>query len=428
MQKAPADQRPPSALESLWPFFTGTFFSQLANNVLLVTMPVVLLRTSGSPANTAFIMTLVSLANSVGTLAGGYLLSLSSPAVLLAIFTVARTLVLSALSLLFLKTGAEHPFAVASLFILDNLMLGVLDTSRYTVPNTFAPGDEAAINRINSRYQLAFEIGTTIGPFMAGFMMLRAGLEQVNWLSPGVFLIAALSFMLIPTHAPEALLEAGSGESPSPSDRPADRSEASSPSVGTALRLLFADRKVRTPFLILLTLQYYRIKAVFAAVFATLLLGDESLSAWVVGMFGAGGMLGSVLYDRFHSRTAPSTWLRLSAMGLGVFALAWLPGNLYLMMAAVGIMVCTNVFSRLALQSSLQASLPGQGGGIIMGLNRFLIKISDAIVRGFMGLAFALSASPRGGFMAISAALIVLAVVHLVVAAGMTDGRAHAAA
>ena len=303
---AASSDHPAPPVPRLLALQSGTFGAQVASNSLQVTMPLLLLHLSGSAAITAFAATLSSALDAAGTVLGGWLVDRVGSRPVLLGTTIVRGAAVLALPLLALSTGLSVPLVLAA-YMAESFARGVADTARNIVPSELAGQDESRLKSILAKNQVWFEAGGIAGPLLAGLLIAGAGgaaAAGALWLAPGVFAAVALAYLGLPARGSTP---SASAQAPD-SGRPVFNGWTKWALAGTAL------------------LTVYPLKGLLPAVFAEQILHNPASAAWLVGLFGAGGLLGSLIYGRFSDRAGLKTWLAAGAVGTLALAAAFLPG------------------------------------------------------------------------------------------------------
>jgi dTMP kinase len=365
-------------------YLAGTFSAQLASNALQVTMPLLFLNVTGSAAGAAFAVTVGSAFDAAGTLLGGWLTDRVSAKKVLLATTWVRAAALAALPLL---GGLTLP-ALGAAYLTECFARGVADTARNTLPSELASGDGGLLKKILAKNQTFFEAGSLAGPFIAGLLIAGAGgvaASATAWLAPIAFAATALAYLAIPqvraSKDAEAVAPAAAPGAPAAVLGPWMRWAL----VGTALMTL------------------YPLKGLLPAVFAAQVLESPASAAWLVAMFGVGGLLGSLAYSRWHGKIGARSWFLAGAAGTAALGLAFLPGAFW--PAAVGVLLyaASNVASRLTLNALIQTRAAAGRAGAAMGAARFTANLTGLSVRFLAGLAFTAAVAPAASFWLIGA-------------------------
>jgi MFS family permease len=381
----------------IWAYLTGTFSARFANNALQVTFPLLLLQFSNSLSAVGFITALTTAVDTTGTLLGGWFSHYLHPRTLLIASTAIRSVILALIPSLWVAKSLTLHLAVG-IYLLDSLARGVADTARNTLPMMLVGKDKDALDSLNSRYQTVFELGAVTGPFLAGGLLVGFGALAANWLIPIAFAVSTAIYLMIPKTGRPSIQE---GE------------RNNEPTLRNSIGLIASKPDLRLPFIGILLLTLYPLKALLPALFADSILKAPEQAAWLVGLFGLGALVGSVLYSPVHGKISPPAWLRWSAIGVLLLATGWIPGTLLPMAVAIFLFALSNVMARLSMVSLLQSQIPQNAEGSVMGLTRCSVNLTSALLRFMVGLAFALALSSEHAFALVGAGLGLFAVLEL---------------
>jgi len=391
---AVADRLPPAPPSPrLAPFLSGTFLAQVASNALQVTMPLLILQVTGSPATAAFSAAVSSAFDAAGTFIGGRLTDRFGSKPVLIGTTIARGAAVLALPIL-AATGLTLP-AVMAVYMVESLARGVADTARNTLPSELAGKDQTLLRKILSKNQSFFEAGSLVGPFLVGALIATTGgaaAAGALWLAPFVFAGVAFAYLSL-----------------SPRILPA----AVPPKAEPQMNRQSFDGWTKWALVATALLTLYPLKGLLPAIFATSILNDPSSAAWLVGLFGVGGLVGSLLYGRLSDRAGLKTWLSVGAVGTITLAVAFLPGAF--IPAALGVLVfgAANVAARLSLNAAIQTRAPEGKAGSSVGAARFTANVTSLSVRFLAGLAFAAALAPAASFWLIGGGVLAIAAAQL---------------
>ncbi|MFI5347389.1 MAG: dTMP kinase, partial [Elusimicrobiota bacterium] len=388
---------PKSASPRLAGYLGGTFGAQLASNALQVTMPLLFLKMTGSAAAAAFAVTIGSALDAAGTLVGGWLTDRVRAKPVLIGTTIARGAAMAFLPVLALTGGLTLP-AVAAAYLVECFARGIADTARSTLPSELSGRDDGLLKRILAKNQSFFEAGGVAGPFIAGALI--AGLGGVAsaaalWLAPVAFAAVTLSYLAIPKTAAVA------AETPAPGAFQAPKK--------------VLDGWMRWALVATALLTMYPLKGLLPAIFATQVLHDTASAAWLVGLFGVGGFVGSLAYGRWNKSVGARAWLIAGGVGTVALAAAFLPGAFW--PAALGVLAfsASNVAARLALNAAIQTRAAPGAAGAAMGAARFTANLTGLGVRFLAGLAFTAAVAPALSFWIVGGGVALAAIAQLFV-------------
>lgn len=404
---SPRPVPPPSkAAPKLKAFLAGTLGVQVASNALQVLMPLAFLAVTGSAALTAGAVTVGALADAGGTVLGGRLADHFGAKRVLVATTVLRGAATATLVALAATSSMTLPFLGAA-YLVESLSRGAADTARSIVPSELSGGDPAVLKSVMARNQSFFEAGSLAGPFVAGGLILLsggAGTPLALGLAPAAFALVTLAYSFMPSSS--------SGRS-APSRAP----DAAAPDLsGRSLAALGS----------VALLSVYPLKGLLPAVFAGSVLGDPSAAAWLVGLFGAGGLAGSLVYGRLNGRVSLRSWLAAGAVGVGALGLAFLHPSFWPAAAAVLAFSGLNGAARLALNAEIQSRAGPGRAGAAMGPARFTANMSGLVLRLLAGLAFGAAVGTAGAFWLVGAGLAAASLALLALSARVTGAKAPA--
>ncbi len=393
---AESPSAPEGAAPKAWHYLTGIFMSQMAANALQVALPLVLLKLTSALSAVGFATALAGGMDALGTLVGGRLARHIHPKTLLAAAAAGRAATLALIPLFW--TGGLGLAPILGVYLADSLIRGVADTARNTAPMALVGKNKPALDKLNARYQTAFELGGLSGPFLMGALLSLTGLAAANWMIPAAFAAASGLFFLMPRGRADRILEPGQ--------------EIEHGTFLNSLRLIGKNPGLRLAMLATLLVTVYPLKSVLPALFAKNILGAPNDTAWLVGAFGLGGVLGSLLYGRLYKKIPAPAWLKWGAGGVLAFAAAMAPHAFLPMALGCLVFAMTNVMSRISVASTLQSNIPYGAEGSVMGLTRFSGNLMSAALKFGVGLAFAF-ASPVHAFMAVGLGLGLVAASQL---------------
>lgn len=384
-------------------FLGGVLLEQTVNGALHLAQPLLIARLAGGSLGTAaFFSAFDTAVHMGGSLAAGWPADRFGARRLLIAATFLRGASLALIPLLWLKGGLTLGAAMAA-YTFDALARGLSDTAVHALPLELAGRDGAALDRINARYELVFDVGAAAGPLLLGAALLRGAGLFVHAAVPAGFLLAALAFTAMPRRARPAALT-------SRADHPGGAIGGS----WRGLRAIAADRVLLAAALGAAALNLYPLRKLLSAFFAQGIMSLPAAAGWTGAAFGVGGACGAVLYAR---RGGSGVWW-IVAGGIGALALAlgWLPGTLTPMLAAAFLFALGNVGARLALTRRLQERTPPGLIGGVTAAARFAANGVSVLAKALVGAAFAFGGGPRAAFAAVGAGLAALALAQFALA------------
>jgi len=378
----------------------GVLVSQVANSALHLAQPLLILKISGSFGDAALFAAFDTAVHMAGTFMGGWPADRIGARRLLIISTLLRAAALAIIPIAW-AAGALTLYRAMAAYTLDALVRGFTDTAVHTVPLELGENDRDKLDRINSRYELAFELGGVAGPLMLGAFMLWMKGIAVQAVIPAGFAVAALVFVAIPKQPRQ----------------PKSREEARAGGTLSGLRLALTDKTLLLACVGLALLNLYPLRKLFSAFFAKGILHSPPAAGWLGAAFALGGVGGSVLYGRFPNMGSTAGWIVLGACGSIALAAGWIPAGFALMMAAAFFFSLVNVGARLSLTRRLQQATPLEAAGGVTAAARLGSNAASVLLKALFGAAFALGAGIRLSFAVIGTGIGLLALLQFVLAA-----------
>ncbi len=375
----PASEPPAPSRSGVKTYLASVFAGQIANNALVVSLPIVLLGMTRSLASLGYVTAVTTGMDMAGTLFGGWLAKSVSSRALLVGASAARAAALASLPVM-LASGAGLP-AIVAVFCLDAFSRGICDTARNTVSMAFAGRDKRALDWINTRYQTVFELGGVAGPLLTVALAVAKHPALSLSASAAGYALAGLGYLFSVPRGKTPPQGVGDLSRPAAAPKQARKSPFRDPFIRASL--LTTGLLSLTPAL----------KALLPAIFASSMLGSAGASSWLVLAFGMGSTAGSFLYERLSRRFGQGRLIGLAAAGAAVMASAWVPASFPIMAAGCLLFAAANASGRLAVTTALQARIPEGSEGPVIGAQRFIANKMSLVVRMLMGLAFTGSAT-----------------------------------
>jgi predicted MFS family arabinose efflux permease len=374
-------------------FLSGVLALQIANNALHLAQPLLIAELSGSLAIAAAVSAGDTALHMLGTFLTGPAADRLGSRRVLILTTLGRAAALAVIPLAAALGRLTLPVALAA-YALDAIVRGGIDTAAHALPQELAL-DAAGLDRLNARYELAFDLGAVVGPLLLG-LSLVARSSAAHAVIPLGFAGAALLFWLIPQ---------------AKADRAAPV-KAARVDPWEAVRLLRADRKLAWGCAALAALNLYPLRKLVSAFFAKAILHQKAAAGWIGAAFGLGGVAGSLLYARYGRRLPPKVWLGLGAAGSVLLGVGVLPGSLAAVAAAAFFFSLLNVGARLSLTTSVQAATPRAAAGRVAALWRSASNLVSVALKAAAGAVFAAKAGAGPAFAVLAAGLAALALLQ----------------
>lgn len=382
-------------------FLGGVLLTQIVNSALHLAQPLLMISLSGgSLATAAFFSSFDTAVHMAGAFAGGWPADRLGARRLLIVSTFLRGASLGLIPLLWLS-GRLTLIAAMTAYTVDAFVRGFADTAAHALPLELGEGDRAELDRMNSRYELIFDLGGVAGPLMLGVLLLDKKSLAPHVLVPVGFALSAAAFYFIPR-------------------RPRARAALGPKTDGgslAGLRLVLTNRELLLAALGVAVLNLYPLRKLLSAFFAKAILEQPHAAGWVGAAFGLGGALGAIAYGLRGGRGTGAGWVVAGGAGVLLLAVGWVPASLWPMLFAAFAFSLANVGARLALTRRLQERTPHGAIGGVTAVSRFAANGVSVGMKALVGAAFALGAGPRAAFAVVGAGLAVVAAAQFALAA-----------
>lgn len=387
-------------------FVGGTLVAQIVNNALHLAQPLLMSHLTGSLGWAAFFTSAETGIHSLGTFAGGWPCDKLGSRRLLILSTFLRGASLALIPLAWVTGRLTVPVAVIA-YTLDAIVRGLVDTAVHALPLELAERDRTELDRLNARYELAFDVGAVIGPLGLAVMMSRTDSWLPHAVIAGGFIAAALVYTFVPH---------GSG---------AKRVLAAKETGGSwdGLKLVLADPALRWSCVGLALLNLYPLRKLMSAFFAKAILMKPAYAGYVGAAFGAGGIAGSLLFSARGGRSGGRRWVAAGALGTLALAISWIPGALLPMVAGVFLFATLNAAARLSMTGVVQDATPLTAAGGVTAVARAASNGVSVGLKFLLGAAFALGAAPRAAFGLVGIGLAAVAAIQFALASRLTRAR-----
>ena len=399
---SPAPRRSPMA-----GFVGGTLATQIVNNALHLAQPLLMAHLTGSLGWAAFFTSAETAIHMCGTFVGGWPCDRLGARRLLMLSTFLRGASLSIIPVAWAAGRLTIPVAVVA-YTLDAIVRGLVDTSVHALPLDLAEHDRAELDRLNARYELAFDFGAVIGPLGLAMLMSRTD----SWLPHAViaagFVLSAAIYGLVPE---------------TPRRARAEKKAAASGGTWEGLKLVATRPALLWSAAGLALLNLYPLRKLMSAFFAKAILAKPAYAGYVGAAFGLGGIAGSLLFSARGGRSAGRRWAAAGALGTLALASAWIPGTLWAMCAGVFLFATLNAAARLAATGVVQEETPLEAAGGVTAVYRASSNVVSVTLKALLGAAFALGAAPRAAFGLVGLGLGGVALAQLVLLSRRAPAR-----
>jgi len=393
-------------------FVGGVVCTQFVNSAFHLAQPLLMADITGSIGHAAFFASFDTAVHMGGTFLGGWPVDRFGARRVLILATWLRALALAAIPLGILA-GAMNALWAMSWYTLDALIRGFVDAAVYTLPMEFAEHEAEQLDRLNSRYELAFDFGGILGPLAFGAVTYWFHGPIAHATIPIGFALAALVYSSIPATV----------------SRP-KTAAAKAAGTGTlaGLRAIAGNRDLLMACIGYMSFNIYPLRKLLSAFFAKAILMQPAAAGVLGSAFSAGGLVGALVYARFGDLVSRAAWVLLGAMGLLSLGFGWVPQSLAIMAVASFAFAATNTGARLTLTLLRQERTPLAAKGGVTAVSRFLANLVSVIAKAAVGAAFSLGATPALAFSIVGGLLTALAAGQVLLLAGKVNARAVAAA
>jgi MFS family permease len=375
-------------------FFGGVICTQFVNSALHLAQPLLISDLTGSLGHAALFSSFDTAVHMGGTFLGGWPVDRFGARRVLVWSTALRGAALAAIPLSMWAGTPTVAFAMAW-YTVDAFVRGFSDSASYTLPLEFAAHEKDALDRLNSRFEISFDLGGIAGPLLLGALMLYFRGIVAHAIIPLGFLLSAALFALIP---------AVDRAAPAARTTPAEAMPRGGSWQG--LKTIFASRALFVASLGYMSFNIYPLRKLLASLFAKAILRQKAAAGFVGAAFGLGGLLGAIFYDRKRGGAAP--WVLAGAGGMLLLAGGWIPGSLAIMCLAAFGFAFTNVGARLALARQRQELTPLTEMGGVTAISRFGANLISVLSKAAVGAAFSLGSGAISAFGIVGGVLAVI--------------------
>ncbi|WP_168214756.1 MFS transporter [Mycolicibacterium sp. ELW1] len=378
---------------------SGVLLTQVANSAVHLAQPLLVADLSGSLGTAAFFSAFGTALHMVGTYLGGWPTERFGARRVLAVSTLLRGVVLAGVPAAMALGLLSLTWAVVC-YSAEALIRGYVDTSVHTIPLELAGHQPRLLDKINSRYELAFELGAVVGPLMLSGLMIWSAEIVSHIVIPVGFALSAACYLLIP-------------------ERPAIPIDDRNHTHGGAwagVRYILRHRSLLMVVVGLMLFHLYELRKDLSAFFAKGLLHQPHMAGHIGSAFALGGVAGALLYTVTQRRGSGRGWMLAGVGGTLLLAVGWMPVNLWVMVVAVFIFGVTNVCARLVLTRWRQELTPLEHAGGVTAATEFGRTAASVGVDSLVGGAFSSGGSAYESFGIVGGVLGVFAVAQVAVA------------
>jgi MFS family permease len=327
----------PIRLPSFRRLFVGESIAVFADQMLLVALTLLALRVVGPGFALGSVLAVAAIPGALLMPLGGWVSDRFSPAGVLLLCGIGRTLLASALaSIVFLEISSSWPlYALAA-------TLGVLNALYYPASLSTVPAileDRALLGAGNALVMGTQQVSEMAGPVLASSVVALFGVGAVFGANALMFAAAAILFALVASGARRATETSLVGEAPSdgPSrqerdeladpERPSEASRGPVAGIVEGIRYAWRDPLLRTMLFALALLSFSTSGPlrVGGAMLAQTRLGGAETFGVLLSAFGAGSLIGLILAGSLvrTGRRGVDLIVGMAALGLGLGALGF---------------------------------------------------------------------------------------------------------
>jgi MFS family permease len=362
---------------------SGVLLTQIVNSAVHLAQPLLIADLSGSLGSAAFFSAFGTAVHMLGTYLGGWPTERFGARRVLVASTLLRGVALAGIPSAMAFGFISLPWAMGC-YTAEALIRGYVDTSVHTVPLELAGHRGDLLDKINSRYELFFEVGAVAGPLMLSGVMVWSDGIVPHIVIPIGFALSAACYLLIPERAAEDVAGADG-----------HRSHGGS---WAGLKYILSNPYLLIVVVGLMLFHLYELRKDLSAFFAKGLLHNPAWVGHVGSAFALGGVVGALLYTLTKHRGSGSGWVAAGAIGTLLLAVGWIPVNLVVMMAAVFLFGLTNVCARLVLTRWRQELTPLEHAGGVTAASEFGRTAASVGVNSLVGGAFSSGFGTYGAF------------------------------
>lgn len=371
-------------------YLGGVFLTQIVDSAMHLAQPLLLAKLSGSLGGAAFFSAFDTGIHMLGTYVGGWPTDKFGARRVLVVATFLRAVALAGIPVMMIG-GFLNLWWAMGCYTVEALIRGFVDTSVHTVPLELAGHRAEHLDRINSRYELSFDVGGIAGPLMLGGMMVWGGKVIPHIIIPAGFVLSSFAYCFIPKR-PASVAKAH---------------QAHHVHGGTwaGVKYVFTKHPLLITCIGLMSFNIYPLRKLMSAFFAKGILHHSAAVGQIGSAFAFGGAVGALIYAATKHRDSGSKWVALGALGTLILAVGWLPANLWVMTAGVFLFAVTNVCARLTLTKKRQELTPLEHAGGVTSASQFGVNAVSVIVKSLIGVAFSAGLGAFGAFAIIGSVL-----------------------
>ena len=389
-------------------FLGGIFLTQLVDSALHLAQPLLLAKLSGSLGGAAFFSAFDTGVHMLGTYIGGWPTDRFGARRVLVVATFLRGVALAGIPISML-CGFLSLWWAMGCYTLEALIRGFVDTSVHTIPLELASHRAEQLDRINSRYELSFDLGGVAGPLILGGLMIWGGKIVPHIIIPVGFVLSAIAYFFIPKKRGSVSRDHG------------NHSHGGS---WEGLKYILTRQPLLITCIGLMSFNIYPLRKLLSAFFAKGLLHKSSSVGQIGAAFALGGVVGAQIYALTKHKHSGGKWVAFGAIGTFILAVGWLPANLWVMTVVVFLFAVANVCARLTLTKKRQELTPLEHAGGVTSASQFGVNAVSVVIKTIVGAAFSAGLGTYGAFAVVGGILGLMGAGQFVLSRHMPKLRA----
>jgi MFS family permease len=354
-------------------FLIANAISLIGNNLTIIAIPWFVLETTGSPAKMGLVGLFTVLPSVIAAFFGGTIVDRAGHKRMSILADISSGVTVALIPLLYNTAGLAF-WQLLLLVFLSALLDAPGNTARLALLPDVAESSGFSLERANAAQQLIHRASFLVGPLIAGALITILGTTNVLWLDALSFAVSATLFAVaVPGGKAAPVAETGYLRE-----------------LREGLRFIRADKLILTLVITVAITNFLDmpIFAVVLPVYAKQFLGDAAQLGLMISVFGAGAVLGTLLYgaigQRFSRRLTFVTAFLLVSGPLLVVSLA---PSLPIVLAAL---FCSGVAAgplnpviMTVTQSRVPAEIRGRVFGMMSAL-AFMAAPLGMVVAGYL--------------------------------------------
>ena len=284
---------------SLTGFLGGVFLTQIVDSALHLAQPLLIAKTCGSLGGAAFFSAFDTGIHMAGTYLGGWPTEKFGARRVLVVATFLRGVALAGIPAAMTGGFLNLPLAMTC-YTLEAVIRGFVDTSVHTVPLELARHRADQLDRINSRYELTFDLGGVAGPLMLGGLMVWGGKILPHIIIPIGFVLSAAFYLFIPERSSSMLGVAAAAHG---------HGHGSPGGTWAGIRQILSHHPLLITCVGLMSFNIYPLRKLLSAFFAKGILHSSSSVGQIGAAFALGGVVGALIYSLTKHRNSGAKWV-----------------------------------------------------------------------------------------------------------------------